>query len=317
MTDQAQATEHSIDPVVLARLTGGLGDVKTLKRMGADIGALFEDQFPHAFERETGFPIEIVYEGCESGLFTTMIEKVGTHYCSADVSIKGWCPHFVLACANGLPITLMASMLGALPEEITDPEERALSRIELDAAGMVLNKMASVLRSAIKAENAGDPVLAPACNLPDREENEAEVGNIYVLSVRLHTQFSGIGSDIVLLLPQQTLLKSRIVAPKKSAQMSKASKDWAAHLTEQVRRSHVTLEARIQLQALTLGTIARLAPGDVIPFFDDGDEVHVEVNANGKELYACEFGRSGQNYTVRIKDNTTSDEELLRHLMKG
>ena len=89
MTDQAQATEHSIDPVVLARLTGGLGDVKTLKRMGADIGALFEDQFPHAFERETGFPIEIVYEGCESGLFTTMIEKVGTHYCSADVSIKG------------------------------------------------------------------------------------------------------------------------------------------------------------------------------------------------------------------------------------
>ena len=182
---------------------------------------------------------------------------------------------------------------------------------------MVLNKMASVLRSAIKAENAGDPVLAPACNLPDREENEAEVGNIYVLSVRLHTQFSGIGSDIVLLLPQQTLLKSRIVAPKKNAQMSKASKDWAAHLTEQVRRSHVTLEARIQLQALTLGTIARLAPGDVIPFFDDGDEVHVEVNANGKELYACEFGRSGQNYTVRIKDNTTSDEELLRHLMKG
>ncbi|MGC3970563.1 MAG: FliM/FliN family flagellar motor switch protein [Pirellulales bacterium] len=75
-------------------------------------------------------------------------------------------------------------------------------------------------------------------------------------------------------------------------------------MTEQVHRSHVTLEARIKLTPLKLGTIAKLAPGDVIPFFDEED-VHVEVNANGKELYACEFGRSGQNYTVRISDNTT------------
>ena len=316
MADAGQATEQPMNPAVLARLTGGLGDARTLARIGADIGALFEERFPDAFEHETGFPIEVTYEGCETGLFTSLIEKAGTHYACADVSVRGWCPHFVLACGNGLPISLMASMLGALPEEITDPEDRPLSRIELDAANLVLSRMADVLRMAITAENAGDPVLAAASNLPEREANEAETGNVYALSTRLHTQFAGVGADIVLILPQRTLLKSRIAAPKKSAQMSKASKEWAAHLTEQVRRSHVTLEARIQLQALSLGTIARLAPGDVIPFFDDSD-VHVEVNANGKELYACEFGRSGQNYTVRIKDNTTSDEELLRHLLKG
>lgn len=316
MADAAQATEQPMNPAVLARLTGGLGDAKTLARIGADIGALFEERFADAFENETGFPIEVTYEGCEAGLFSSLIEKTGTHYACADVCVRGWCPHFVLACGNGLPIALMASMLGALPEEISDPEDRPLSRIELDAASLVLGRMADVLRMAITAENAGEPALSSARNLPEREEHEAEAGHVYAISTRVHVQFAGIGADLILILPQRTLLKSRIATPKKSTQMSKASKEWANHLTEQVRRSHVTLEARIQLQALSLGTIARLAPGDVIPFFDDGD-VHVEVNANGKELYACEFGRSGQNYTVRIKDNTTSDEELLRHLLKG
>jgi flagellar motor switch protein FliM len=54
--------------------------------------------------------------------------------------------------------------------------------------------------------------------------------------------------------------------------------------------------------------------GDVIPFRDHGD-VRVEVSANSKELYVCEFGRSGENYMVRVKDTMNSDDELIRHLM--
>lgn len=76
----------------------------------------------------------------------------------------------------------------------------------------------------------------------------------------------------------------------------------------------MTLEARIRLQSLTLDTISRLAVGDVIPFMDTSD-VQVEVSANSKDLYVCEFGRSGENYTVRVKDTVNSDDELLRHLM--
>ncbi len=55
--------------------------------------------------------------------------------------------------------------------------------------------------------------------------------------------------------------------------------------------------------------------GDVIAFEDKGD-VRVDVSANGKDLYACEFGRSGDRYTVRVKDHVSTEDELLRHLMK-
>lgn len=316
MADLAQTLEKPLDPVVLARLTGGLGDTKTLNRLGAEIGAIFTDFLPDVFESETGLPLEVNYAGCESGLFGDLVSRIGSNYSVANVMQRNWCEHFVLACGNELAIALMANMLGALPDDIADPEERPLSKIELDAAKMIFSKAAGVLRSAISIPGSFEPLLEPPVNRPGRTVHDAEKGNDFALAIRLNVALSPVESEIVVIVPQKPLLKTRIVAPRGSLPGNKTNKEWADHINEQVRRSQVTLEARIQLTPLKLGTIARLAVGDVIPFFDE-EEVHVEVNANGKELYACEFGRSGQSYTVRIKDNTTSDEELLRHLLKG
>ena len=316
MTDLARTTEQTMDPIVLARLTGGLGDVKLLNRIGAEIGALYADFLPDVFESETGLPISVSYIGCESGPFSELVSRIGPNFTTVDVSQRNWCPHFVMASGNGLAISLMANMLGALPEDIADPEERPLSKIELDAATIILTKATGVLRSAITVPGGFEAILSAPVNRPDRVAHEEERDGVFALAVRLAVTLAPVESEIILIVPQAPLLKTRITPPKNGAPASKASKDWADHLTEQVRRSHVTLEARIKLTELTLGTIARLMPGDVIPFFDEED-VHVEVHANGKELYACEFGRSGQSYTVRIKDNTTSDEELLRHLLKA
>ena len=316
MTDLARSTEQTINPIVLARLTGGLGDLKTLNRIGTELGALYADFLPDVFESETGLPITVSYIDCESGTFSELVSRIGPNYTTVDVSQRNWCPHFLIAAGNGLAISLMANMLGALPEDIVDPEERPLSKIELDAATIILGKVAGVLRSAITIQGGFEPILSTPVNRPDRVPNENERGNTFALAVRLAVTLTPVESEIILIIPQTPLLKTRITPPKSGAPTGKASKDWADHLSEQVHRSQVTLEARIKLTQLTLGTIARLMPGDVIPFFDEED-VHVEVNANGKELYACEFGRSGQSYTVRIKDNTTSDEELLRHLLKG
>lgn len=316
MTDLARTTEKTMNPVVLARLTGGLGDVKTLNRIGAEIGALYADFLPDVFESETGLSIQVSYLGCESGLFGDLVSRIGPNHATVDVAQRNWCPHFLIAAGNGLAISLMANMLGALPEDIADPEERPLSLIELDAAALIFSKAAGVLRSAITVPGGFEPALSTPVNRPDRLPHEDERGDAFALAVRLSVTLAPVESEIILIVPQHALLKTRITPPKSGAPSSKASKDWADQLTEQVRRSQVMLEARIKLTPLRLGTIAHLAAGDVIPFFDE-DDVHVEVNANGKELYACEFGRSGQSYTVRIKDNTTSDEELLRHLLKG
>jgi flagellar motor switch protein FliM len=124
---------------------------------------------------------------------------------------------------------------------------------------------------------------------------------------------SGITSEFHLVVPQAALLKTTVVAPR-AKNPSSSSSAWTEQISEQVRRSQVTLEAKIRLQDLTLRTISKLAAGDVIPFQDSGD-VRVDVSANSRELYVCEFGRSGENYTVRVKDTINSDDELIRYLM--
>ena len=125
---------------------------------------------------------------------------------------------------------------------------------------------------------------------------------------------AGIVSEFALIVPQTALLKTKVTPPKPKRQATGKSAEWTEQLGDQVRRSHVTLEAKIRLQDLTLRTISKLMVGDVIPFRDHGD-VRVEVSANSKELYVCEFGRSGENYMVRVKDTMNSDDELIRHLM--
>jgi flagellar motor switch protein FliM len=120
-------------------------------------------------------------------------------------------------------------------------------------------------------------------------------------------------SHFMLVVPQKVLLKT-VVTPPKAKSPTVKSDAWTQQITEQVHRSQVTLDARIHLESLTLETISKLAVGDVIPFLDSHD-VHVEVSANGKDLYVGEFGKSGENYVVRVKDNINSDDELLRHLL--
>jgi flagellar motor switch/type III secretory pathway protein FliN len=62
-------------------------------------------------------------------------------------------------------------------------------------------------------------------------------------------------------------LKSTKVAaprPAKGQPKNRRKSGMSEKHGEQVRRSKVTLEARVRLQTLTLGTISRLAAGDVI-----------------------------------------------------
>jgi flagellar motor switch protein FliM len=121
-------------------------------------------------------------------------------------------------------------------------------------------------------------------------------------------------STFSIIVPQQVLLKTTVVFPKGVAQARKAKSAWGEQLEQQVRRSAVDLEARIRLEDLTLDTISRLQPGDVIPF-QDAKDVRVEISANGRDLYVCELGRSGARYTVRIKDTHGSESDILHHLM--
>lgn len=314
MTETIIEKAPGMDRALLAKLTGGLGDSKTLQRLCADFGQLYVEFLPDVFHSETGLTMQVHYNGHESGLMTDLIADLGDNVSLTDGQLRNWSPNFVLACGNSFVITLMENLLGALPETIQEPIERPLSQIELDLAVMIFDKIANVLRSGVNAPGGFEPLLEKAHNAEDRPKPDEDHVDEYAVTVKLGITLGPVTSEFYLVIPQKALLKTVVTMPKSKSQSGKAKKEWQEQIAEQVRRSQVTLEARIRLETLTLATVSRLIAGDVIPFRDKGD-VMVDVSANGKNLYRCEFGRAGDRYTVRVKDNVSSEDEILKHLM--
>ena len=313
MTAVSAQSRNAVNRALLARLTGDLGDSKTVTRICSDIGQLYGEFLPDVFHSETNLTVKVGYSGCEMGLMGDLIAGLGENVAISNVSLRNWSPHFVIACGNAFIITLMENLLGALPETIDTPAARPLSKIELDLAVMVLDKIGNVLRSGVNAPGGFEPFIERPRNASDRNRPAGEDDEFAVV-IRMTIGIGAISSEFAIVVPQKALLKTVISFPKSSNQGGRGQKEWTEQITEQVHRSNVTLEARIRLDTLTLNTISRLMAGDVIPFQDKGD-VKVDVSANGRDMYVCEFGRAGANYMVRVKDNISTDDELLQHLM--
>ncbi|MBX5104986.1 flagellar motor switch protein FliM [Rhizobium lentis] len=310
----ASRDKPAMDPALLAKLTGGLGDRGRVSKICSSFGEVYSEFFPDVIKSESGLDVTVGYLGCEIGYKNHLIDDLSHNVTLVDATLRNWSQNITLACGNGFVITLMEHLLGATADTIEEPAERLLSIIELDLAVMIFDKIAKVLRSAVNAPGGFEPSLSAPHAHDTRPRPAEDRPDEFAAAINMSITLAGIVSEFSLIVPQTALLKTKVTPPKPKRQAGNTSPEWTEQLGDQVRRSHVTLEAKIRLQDLTLRTISKLMVGDVIPFRDSGD-VRVEVSANSKELYVCEFGRSGENYMVRVKDTMNSDDELIRHLM--
>jgi flagellar motor switch protein FliM len=313
----AEATETqarpAFDPTLLARMSGELGDGASLERIGAEISGAYVEFFPDIFHSETGFKIEVRFGSMNAGLKEDLIAGLGETVALCDGSLRGWCPDFTLGCGSAFVMTLVEAMLGAPPEMIEPPKERALSKIELDLTEMIFQKIANVLRTAVATGGNFEPLLEQPHNAGDRPKPSEGYRDPNAALISMIVTLGKTDALFHVIVPQRNLLKTKVASAKSSAG-GRVKKEWTDQIKEQVQRSQVAVEARINLKPLTLGTISKLQVGDVIPFEDMGD-VKVQVNANGKELYFGEFGRSGARYTVRVTDTYSTESDLLEHLI--
>ncbi|MDO1581002.1 FliM/FliN family flagellar motor switch protein [Rhizobium oryzicola] len=314
MSEQTDTNTASMDLALLAKLTGGLGYQEMVEKICSEFGHLYSEFLPDVFHSETNISINVTYGGFKSGLMRDLLADFGDTVCFSDGSLRNWCPNFVLACGNSFVIALMEQMLGAAPELIEQPPERPLSDIELDLASMVFERIANVLRSGVNAAGGFEALLERPHNADDRPAPDPEAPVEFGAQIRMTVELGKVTSEVALIIPQRALLKTKVIAPKPKGQIAKSKQEWADRIKDQVRRSPVTLEARIRLQSLALKTVAHLAKGDFIAF-EDKEDIKVQVSANGKDMYVCEFGRSGERYTVRVKDNISNEDEILNHLI--
>jgi flagellar motor switch protein FliM len=302
-----------IDPKLLAMMTGELGNNSRIGKTCSDLGAVYASFLPDLIETETNLKFAFGYEHCETGLKDDLIAELDDYVVLVDGSLKNWCTDFTLVIPSQVIVAMVECLLGGDPDSLREPVARPASSIELEMAPMITDKITSVLKSAVNAPGNYDPIMSKPYNVKDRPKHPDDYIDPFAAMVRIKVELGALTSYFCVIIPHKNLLKTSIQAPKASNAL-KASVEWTELLKEQVKRSDVRVEAKIHLTPLRLGAISRLQPGDFIPFLDKGD-ASVQVSANGRDLYECEFGRAGEHYTVRVKDTIGGETDLLNDLM--
>ena len=214
---------------------------------------------------------------------------------------------------DALAIVVSALFGGDLDLPAT-PIARDLSPIETMVAGIVFKCAADAINgSGERAFNLRLP-LPPAITGAELAKHVVRDGPAVRVDYAL---FAGPNSGLLsLLIPQRVFLKHRGDTVAAKAGEAQEPADWGARFGEEVMRSSVRLEAVMPLSRLTLGEIADFHEGQIIEI-DATAQSAALLSARKKTLFVCEFGKLGQNYTVRVKHPFDAAQEFIDGLLPG
>jgi len=298
--------------LILERL---LGDTGEPDQVLAAARALAERALPAAMrglEEKLAVAVTLEVAGVELVRFADSRPPADNH--AMTVAASSSSPDALVLAIDTAALALVVSALfGGDPADPAAPIERALSPLELDVATQVFGEVAAAVNGS--GERAFDLRLPVPPAFTGTEMARHMLRDGPAVRVVLSVAAAASRGAITLTMPQRVLLKHRGgtgARPREAVQPA----DWRARFSEEVMRSTVTLSATMPLTRLTLGQIAGFAPGQVIEL-DEGAHVNARLAARNRTLFLCEFGKLGQNYTVRIRHPFDAGQDFIDGLTAG
>ncbi|PWV99820.1 flagellar motor switch protein FliM [Hoeflea marina] len=298
----------AFDPDLLSRMTGELGDRIAIESRGLQLQSVIAQQFQAGFLKSTGLVIDVRPGDILRGRRRALIEDLNHDIACCDATIRGWSTEVSHFCGTKLVIALVECLLGGSDPDDLDVTARPLSNIELDMSMVVFEQLNDSLKAAVSSDSSIRASIArPGSSIIDADDDP--VPDFHAVALCLNVEFGSVTTALTIVVSQAVLLKTKVIAAPKAAKGDKDAKsDWASRLSKNVIRSQVDLEARINLEPMRIGDISRLQPGDLLAFADTGD-IDVTLGANGKDLFSCAMGRSGQRYMLRVQKPAGPDED--------
>lgn len=302
-----------MDRILVARMTRQAGDRHTLESIGGQIAETLAPSLEAGLEQATGFTAEVSFASVEPCQHQEAAAQFGEHAVTCGAAIDDWCGNVLMIIDPVFVMALLESALGGETPASGDLAARDLSAIEMDLATEIFKQAAEALKAAILSPKPGDIAVFPTPTTGLEAVDETTPAVLMTLTLNAGSLDARLG----FVLPQKTLLNSRFLrAPTGAVPPKPESPDWMGRLSEQLTNTEVTVEAAIALQEMTLGDVASLQPGDLLPFADP-EASRTLLRAPDKDLFWCEFGRAGDRYTVRITEPHRTDQELMKDLMAG
>lgn len=297
---------------IVERLVGDTGEPE---QVIAAARALAERALPaiiSGLQENMAISVAMEVAGVELVRFADALPMATNHALTVAASVSS--PDaLVLSVDNDALAVVVSTLFGGDPQMPAPPIERELSALETDVATMLFEQVAQAINGSGPRAFEFRLPLPLAITGTAMTRHKLRDGPGVRVTFSLATPSSR--GSLVLTMPQRVLLKHRGDTGM-AARGPVPETEWRDRFSEEVMRSTVTLEAMMPLAQLTLGDLSGFEVGQVIEL-DETAQAQARLSARGKTLFICEFGKLGQNYTVRIKHAFDAGQDFMEGLMPG
>jgi flagellar motor switch protein FliM len=297
---------------IVERLIGDTGEPDGII---AAARALAERSLPsitHALDEKLAAPLDFSHVSVELVRFAQARPSDGRYAMTIAASASS--PDALVLTMDPAAVALLINALFAGDvDEPVEPIGRDLSPTEVEMATMVFEEIAKAVNGS--GPRAFEFKLPLPMAITGTELRRHILRDGPAVRVAFSVSSSANAGNISLTMPQRVLLKHRGEGGAHVAG-TQPEPDWQARFGEEVMRSNVDLQATLRLARMTLGDIAMLQEGQVIEL-DETAQAEAHLSARNKTLFVCEFGKLGQNYTVRIKHPFDAGQDLMDTLLPG
>lgn len=310
--DEAGDRPSLRNPIV-ERLIGDTGEPEHIIRAARSLGLRALPAIRDSLNEQVSYPIEIELETVALARMADA-RRPDVENDALVVAASATSPDALMLIADSQAISLLVSALfGGDPDMRVLPILRPLTMIEMELTSVVFEATAKALNgSGVRALSIKFPMPA-AISGQDLKKLVIRDGPAVRMSFKLVAP-SGEGSFTVM-MPQRVLLLHRGDGSLDTDEGSQKER-WHARFSEEVMRSAVRLEATVPLPSMTLGELSSLFVGQVIEMPEMAPTSTV-LSAHRKPLFTCEFGKLGQNFTVRITEPFDQGKDFIDGLMPG
>ncbi|KRB32929.1 flagellar motor switch protein FliM [Mesorhizobium sp. Root695] len=296
--------------LIIERLVGDSGEAAQVIGTGRAMAERAAPLLQKSLTSELGVPVTIDLRAVEVSRVSEARSRAGETFAMTIVASSTSSDAMTLVIDAPAIAIMVCTLFGGDPEMSASPIERDLSQIEVDVSTMVFQQVAQALNGS--GRRSLDLRLPVPRATSGTEAKRHVLRDGAAIRIVLGISTPADSGTVTVTMPQRIVLASRDSAAVAGENDQGAS--WRARFSEEVMRSTVALEATMPLARLTLGDLAGFEIGQVIEF-EETAQSQARLSARGKTLFVCEFGKLGQNYTVRIRHPYDAGQDFIEALM--
>ncbi|MAS05093.1 MAG: hypothetical protein CL534_10465 [Ahrensia sp.] len=300
MEKPAAPVENNME--IFDRLLGRKGDAARLEPAAKAIAKYLPQRLPTVLKK-AGFDVRVEFSEKHNSSATALFARYKSGAACILLATKTPSAVAYVICDYPAAGILSEIMLGGDPEFATLSASRAPTATEKDLVCQFGDLVGQALQTTLSTKDCPSSVRV-ALDADDIRES-GNAGEVIAFDLKLG--FGAAEPVVTVAVTHSYMLQMARAAPET---IRKPSPNSHGETNRKALSIKVPVTGAVTMPPMTLGELAALSTGDVLPLSESG-ETNVRMKVKGRPLYECNLGRKGANYALCLERPHRAMSEAL------